>query len=438
MLIKFSTAKSRKLLVSSALLVSILSHENFVTAQDGNLDNIIDSKSSKIAKDIMKWRRHLHENPELSNEEIKTAKYVESLLKQFGLKPQNGVAKTGVVALLQGGLSGPTVAIRADMDALPILEETGLKFSSKNKGVMHACGHDFHTSILLGVAKLLSESKKDIPGNIKFIFQPAEEAPSGQLVGARLMVDEGVLKNPDVEAIFGLHVGSDLDVGALGYASGPFMASSDLFTITIKGKRAHGAYPWKGIDAILVASEVVTSLQTIVSRRIDARKPVVVTIGKIIGGENFNIIADEVVLEGTVRTLDHDAHAKVPEIMKEIIDGITSAHNAKYEFSYTRGAPVTVNDPELTANSVLSLKSTSGIDSVHIITPTMGAEDFAWFANEVPGFYFDLGVRNEQEGKIHGVHTAFFNPDERALEIGVRVMSNVVINYLRNNNKLRK
>lgn len=203
MQIKFSTVILRKLLVSSALLISILSHENFVTAQDGNMDNFIDSKSSKIAKDVKKWRRHLHENPELSSEEFKTAKYVESLLKKFGLNPQNGVAKTGVVAVLQGGLPGPTVAIRADMDALPILEETGLKFSSKNKGVMHACGHDFHTSILLGVAKLLSERKKDIPGTIKFIFQPAEEAPSGQLVGARLMVDEGVLKNPDIEAING-------------------------------------------------------------------------------------------------------------------------------------------------------------------------------------------------------------------------------------------
>lgn len=399
------------------------------------MNNIIDSKSSKIAKDVKKWRRHLHENPELSNEEFKTAKYVESQLKKFGFKPQKGVAKTGVVALLKGGLPGPTIAIRADMDALPIFEETGLKFKSKNKGVMHACGHDFHTSILLGVAKLLSEMKEEIPGKIKFIFQPAEEAPSGQIVGARLMVDEGVLKNPDVEAIFGLHVGSDIDVGSLGYASGPFMASSDLFTITIKGKRSHGAYPWKGIDAILVASEVVTSLQSIVSRRIDARKPVVITVGKINGGENFNIIADEVILEGTVRTLDPDAHAKVPLIMKELLDGITSAHGANYELSYTRGAPVTVNDPELTSDSVPSLENTTGIDSVHIITPTMGAEDFAWFANEIPAFYFDLGVRNESEGKIHGVHTAFFNPDEKALEIGVRVMSNVVVDYLRNNAK---
>ena len=424
-----------KLVVFSALLIFILSQENFVTAQDTDLNNMINSKSSIIAKDVKEWRRHIHKNPELSNEETETAKYVESLLKKFGLKPQTGIAKTGVVALLQGGLPGPTIAIRADMDALPILEETGLKFSSKNKGVMHACGHDFHTSILLGVAKLLSEMKEDIPGKIKFIFQPAEEAPSGQLVGARLMVDEGVLKNPDVEAIFGLHVGTDLEVGTLGYASGPFMASSDLFKITIHGKRAHGAYPWKGIDAIIVASEVVTSLQTIVSRRIDARQPVVITVGKINGGENFNIIADEVVLEGTVRTLDPDAHAKVPEMMKEILDGITSAHGAKYEFSYTRGAPVTVNDPELTAASVPSLENTPGIDSVHIITPTMGAEDFAWFANEVPGFYFDLGVRNESEGKIYGVHTAFFNPDERALEIGVRTMSNVVIDYLRNNSK---
>ncbi len=431
----FSVIRAGKNLIPSALFISIILLQNFVTAQDGKLNNIIDSKSSKIAKDVKEWRRYIHENPELSNEEIKTAKYVESRLKKFGLNPQGGVAKTGVVAVLQGGLPGPTIAIRADMDALPILEETGLEFSSKNKGVMHACGHDFHTSILLGVAKLLSEMKEDIPGKIKFIFQPAEEAPSGQLVGARLMVDEGVLKNPDVEAIFGLHVGSDLDVGAIGYTSGPFMASSDLFTITIHGKRSHGAYPWKGIDAILVASEVVTSLQTIVSRRIDARKPVVITVGKINGGENFNIIADEVVLEGTVRTLDPDAHEKVPELMKEIIDGITSAHSANYEFSYTRGAPVTVNDPELTAASVPSLENTSGIDSVHIVTPTMGAEDFAWFANEVPGFYFDIGVRNESEGRIHGVHTALFNPDERALEIGVRAMSNVVIDYLRNNNK---
>jgi len=396
------------------------------------LINTIKTNSSEVSRDVIKWRRQLHENPELSNEEKKTSKFVESQLKKFGLKPVSGIAKTGVVAVLEGGKPGPVIAVRADMDALPIEEETGLKFSSKNKGVMHACGHDFHTSILLGVAKILTEVKDRLPGKVKFIFQPAEEAPSGQMVGARLMTKEGVLKNPDVEAIFGLHVDSNLEVGSLGYVSGPFMASSDLFKITIKGKRSHAAYPWKGIDAIVVASEVVTSLQNIVTRKIDARKPVVVTVGKINGGENFNIIADKVILEGTVRTLDPAAHEKVPALMEEIVKGITSAHGASYNFIYTKGAPVNVNDPELTAISVPFLESTSGIDSIRVGNPTMGAEDFAWFAQEIPGFYFDLGVRNESEGRIHGVHTALFNPDEDALEIGVRAMSTLLIEYLSN------
>jgi len=416
------------------LLIFILS-TSAIKGQSSKLINTIEINSGKISKDVRKWRRQLHENPELSNEEKKTSKFVESQLRKFGLKPIRGVAKTGVVAVLEGGKPGPIIAVRADMDALPIEEETGLKFSSKNSGVMHACGHDFHTSILLGVAKILSEAKDEIPGKIKFIFQPAEEAPSGQMVGARLMVKEGVLKNPDVEAIFGLHVDANLEVGSLGYVSGPFMASSDLFRITIRGKRSHGAYPWKGIDAIVVASEVVTSLQNIVSRKIDARKPVVITVGTIHGGDGFNIIADEVTLVGTVRTLDPAAHAKVPTLMEEIIKGITSAHGATYEFDYTNGAPVTVNDPELTAKSIPFLKSTSGIDSVHVNNPTMGAEDFAWFAQEVPGFYFDLGVRNEAEGKIYGVHTALFNPDEDALEIGVRTMSTLLVKYLSNHAK---
>jgi len=419
------------ILILSLLILSTSS----IKGQNSKMINTIKINSGKVSKDVKKWRRHLHENPELSNEEKETSKYVESQLKKFGLKPVSGIAKTGVVAVLEGGKPGPIIAVRADMDALPIEEETGLKFSSKNNGVMHACGHDFHTSILLGVAKILTEMKDDIPGKVKFIFQPAEEAPSGQMVGARLMTKEGVLKNPDVEAIFGMHVDTELEVGSLGYVSGPFMASSDLFKITVKGKRSHGAYPWKGIDAIVVASEIVTSLQNIVSRKIDARKPVVVTVGKINGGEAFNIIADEVILEGTVRTLDPAAHEKVPTLMEEIIKGITSAHGASYEFEYTKGAPVSVNDPELTAISVPFLKSTSGIDSVHINTPTMGAEDFAWFAQEVPGFYFDIGVRNESEGKIYGVHTALFNPDEDALEIGVRAMSTLLIKYLSNNSK---
>ena len=404
-----------------------------IKGRDRDLNKTIKARSTEIAADVKTWRRHIHENPELSNQENETSKFVESNLKKFGLKPVNGVANTGVVALLVGGKPGPTIAVRADMDALPIEEETGLKFASKNKGVMHACGHDFHTSILLGVAKLLNEVKEELPGKVKFIFQPAEEAPSGQMVGARLMVKEGVLNSPDVGAIFGLHVASELEVGQLGYVAGPFMASSDLFKITIHGKRSHGAYPWKGIDAIVVASEVVTALQSVVSRRIDARKPVVVTVGKIIGGENFNIIADEVILEGTVRTLDPEAHEQVPIIIEKILKGITSAHGASYEISYTRGAPVTVNDPELTSQSISSLESAVGENSVIVGNPTMGAEYFAWFANEVPGFYFDLGVRNEDENKVYGVHTAFFNPDEDALELGVRAMSLVIVDYLTRN-----
>jgi amidohydrolase len=370
--------------------------------------------------------------PELSNREERTSRVVAEKLRALGLEDvRTGVGKYGVIALLKGARPGPVVAVRADMDALPIQENIDAPYKSRNPGVKHACGHDAHTAIQLGVAEVLSKMRDQIRGTIKFIFQPAEEgAPPGEEGGAQLMVKEGALDNPRPQAIFGLHVFPNIEVGQVAYNSGPALASSDRFVITIKGRKVHAAYPHDGIDAVVVAAECVTALQTIRSRRINTQEPIVITVGIIQGGNRFNIIADEVKLEGTVRTLSEEVRRNVQALMRQTLAGITSAYGATYEMQYEEGAAVTYNDPKLVEEAVPTLKRVVGEANVHSPKPQMGAEDFSYFQRVVPGFFYFLGVGNKAKGISAMNHTPEFDIDEDSLVVGVKVMANVLLDYL--------
>lgn len=401
------------------------------TALDQRLVQALDREIEKNQSEIIKIRRYLHMNPELSNREFETAKLVASKLSSLGLEVQSGVAGTGVVGLLRGNRPGPTVAIRADMDALPVQELNTFPYRSLNPGVMHACGHDVHTSIALGTAMVLSKMKDRIRGNVKFIFQPAEEgAPPGEEGGASVMIKEGVLENPAVRAIFGLHVWPDLEVGTAGYASGYIMASSDSFTITIKGKSAHAARPQDGIDAIVVAAEVVNNLQTIVSRALDPTEPAVITIGKIQGGVRSNIIAEKMILEGTVRTLSEDLRHKIPRLMEAIIAGTARSHGANYIFDYQKQLPPVYNHPDFVRAMLPALKGCFSQENTLEVKPQMVAEDFALFAERIPAFMFLLGVKSPGQVKAAPLHSPYFNPDETAISLGIRAMCHLVINGL--------
>jgi amidohydrolase len=355
------------------------------------------------------------------------------------------VAVTGVVALLEGGKPGPVVAVRADMDALPVTESSDLPFKSTKRatyldqevGVAHACGHDIHTSVLLGVASALAAVRADLPGTVKFIFQPAEEgAPPGDITGALKMLRAGVLDNPRPQAILGLHSFPELQdgvvgqVGKVGWASGPTYAAVDQFTVKIKGKQSHGAQPHLGIDPIVTAAQAVLALQTIRSRSLSPLEPSVVTVGIFRGGERFNIIPAEVHLEGTVRTYSEATRAAVEKRMREILDGITKAAGASFEITYLQNAPATINEPALSERSRASLENTLGKDNVVAVQPTMGGEDFAYFANEVPGFYFRLGVVAPGT-KSGGLHTPDFRADDSAIPVGMRAMAHLVLDTLK-------
>lgn len=317
------------------------------------------------------------------------------------------------------------------MDALPIQELNDVPYKSQNPGVKHACGHDIHMTVALGTAEVLSGMKDRLKGNVKFIFQPAEEGPpEGEEGGAMLMIKEGVLENPKVEAVFGLHVMPFLDAGTVGYRSGPLMASADKFDIDIIGKKVHAAYPHTGIDPVPIAAQVVMGLQTVVSRQIDAREPAVLSIGIIEGGNRFNILADKVRLVGTVRTLNATLRQDIAERMEKIVKGITATYGATYAFSYKEGTAVTVNDAELTRRTATVLERVIGAKNVINVPPTMGAEDFSYFGEKAPAFYYFLGVRNEKKGFVHQIHTEWFDADEDALPIGVKLMTSVVLDYL--------
>ena len=402
----------------------------------------IDKAISKNLNTIIDLRHQIHQYPELGNREYKTAKLVAEHLRSLGIEVETDIAYTGVVGVLKGNKPGPVVAVRADMDALPVTEETDLSFKStvkttyldKEVGVMHACGHDIHTSVQLGVASVLASMKRSLPGTVKFIFQPAEEGPPpGEEGGADLMLKEGVFDNPKPSAIFGLHTHAALAVGELGLTIGPAMAAVDQFIITIKGKQSHGAYPHKSVDPIIMATEVVTAFQTIRSRSLSPLEPSVVTVGIIRGGERFNIIPEEVHLEGTVRTYNKDVQDMVEKRMNEILEGITLAYGGSFELNYDRGTPATINDPELCKQMIPTLERVVGKDNLKMMDPVMGGEDFALFANEVPGIYYRLGV--VKPGTTSGwIHTPTFRADDSCLEVGIRAMSNMVVDYLKSSN----
>ena len=416
----------KTLLLSFALLFSALQG----TTVDKNTARRIEEEIEKHKLEIIKIRRFIHMNPELGNREFETAKLVASKLMSLGLEIKTGVAKTGVVAILRGDQQGYTVGIRADMDALPIDELTDVPFKSLNPGIMHACGHDIHTSIALGTAIVLNSLKDKIKGNIKFIFQPAEEGPPpGEKGGASLMIEEGVLDEPPVGAILGLHVWPE-NLGEVFFSPGPVLASSDWFQIIIKGKSSHGARPHEGIDSIVLASQVVLSLQSAISRAIDPTDPAVLSIGIISGGRRSNIIAEEVLLEGTVRTLSKTNREKIPQMIENVVRGITQSFGADYTFSYRKGSPSVYNHPELVKIIRPTLLKVLGEQSVKDLKPQMVAEDFAYYCQNIPGFFFLLGVKNPEEKTIAPLHSPYFNPDERSIPLGIKIMCHLLLDIL--------
>jgi len=380
---------------------------------------------------LVEQRRDFHMHPELSNREERTSRIVAERLRALGLDDvKTGVGKYGVVALLKGSKPGPVVAVRADMDALPIQETIDVPYKSLTPGVKHACGHDVHTTVELGVAEVLSKMRDQISGSIKFIFQPAEEgAPQGEEGGAKLMVKEGALENPRPAAIFGLHTAA-VEVGQIGYQSGPAMASSDRFTITIRGKRSHGAQPQLGVDAIVVAAECVTALQTIRSRRIDPLEPLVITVGTIKGGDRNNIVAEEVKMEGTMRTMSEEVRTRAQEMMRQTLASVTSAYGATFDLRFDDSNPVTYNEPRLVDETLPTIRRIVGDSNVIALKPFMPAEDFSYYQKVIPGFFYFLGVANRAKGLTPAWHTADFDVDEESLVVGVKVMANVLLDYL--------
>jgi len=385
----------------------------------------------KHKQDIIDIRRFIHMNPELSNREFETSKLVSSKLLSLDMEVRSEIAKTGVVGLLRGKHEGITIGVRADMDALPIEEQTGLAYASLNTGVMHACGHDIHTSMALGAAIVLNEMKDIVKGNIKFIFQPAEEgAPPEEEGGASLMIKQGVLKNPPVRAIIGMHVWPEAETGEVLISPGTIFAGSDTFKITINGKSSHGARPHKGIDAVYIASQVVVSIYSMMSRTVDPVNPAVVTIGKISGGSRSNIIADEVTMEGTVRTLNRDTQDKIKQLIERIVVSNTQPFGASYSYIYNRGTSPLYNHPDLTAILRPSLVDAVGQNNVRSFAPQMVAEDFSEYSERLPGFYFLLGVKPAWEDSIHPLHSSQFNPDENCIPVGIKVLCHLLLDCL--------
>lgn len=389
-------------------------------------DDWIKQKIRELEPRIIEMRRHIHQYPELGLQEYETAKYVGDILASLNIKVQTGIASTGVVGVLHGVKPGKMVALRADMDALPITEKTGLPFASVNPGIMHACGHDAHTASLLGTAMILSELRHEFSGSVKFIFQPAEENPGG----AKMMVEQGVLEG--VDAIVGAHVRQQIPVGEVGIRSGAILACSDTFDISIVGRGAHGAFPHFGVDAVAVASHVVIALQTFVSREINPVKPVVVTVSSISGGQGgYNTIADEIKMKGTVRSFDAALRNSMPERMEEIIAGVTKTMRAGYEFSYHTGYPATVNDKKITAKVEKTLQRILGQSRIfHMPEPTMAAEDMSYFLEKVPGTFLFIGSGNSEKGIVTPSHCSTFNIDEGALAIMTEVMTFSAIDLL--------
>jgi amidohydrolase len=404
----------------------------------------IEALAAPLDAKVQTWRRDIHQNPELSNREVRTAALVAEHLRALGLEEiRTGLAHHGVTAVLRGAKPGPRIALRADMDALPVTEQVDLPFASKittefrgeTVGVMHACGHDAHTAILMGVAEALAAQRERLAGEILFVFQPAEEgAPAGEQGGASLMLREGLFKDFRPEAMFGLHVWSALHVGEIGYRSGPFMAASDSFAITVKGRQTHGSRPWGGIDPIAISALLVASAQQIVSREMDiSRLPVVLSFGAIKGGIRFNIIPDQVELIGTIRSFDAAMREDVLARLRRIAEHTAAAHGATVALSVPDpdGNPVTVNDPALTARMLSSLHKVVGAERVREISLVMGAEDFSYYALEVPALFFFVGAtpRSTPLAEAPSNHSPHFFLDEKALRIGLRGLLQLVADY---------
>ncbi|AGK98915.1 M20 metallopeptidase family protein [Clostridium pasteurianum] len=387
---------------------------------------LISDLAYEIESDIIDIRRTIHKNPELAIQEFKTAKLVAKKLKELGIEVTEKVGKTGVIGLLRGEAEGKTVALRADMDALPIQEKNNHEFKSVNKNIMHACGHDVHTAALLGAADILSKIRHLIRGNVKFIFQPSEESPLG---GAHEMIEEGVMENPKVDAIFGLHVDPNLLAGDIGLRSGEFYATAGGFEIEVIGKSGHGALPHKATDAIIVASELVLSLQTIASSKINPLEPFVITIGTINGGNKANIVADKVTLTGTIRFFNKDIHDSVKGIIENVVKGITLAHGASYNFKFRIGDSPLINDENMINIAKKSAIEIVGDEKVKSVPKTLLGEDFVFYSQIVPSAFMSLGVGFLNKKKF-SLHNANFDLDERALPIGAALLANTAINFL--------
>jgi amidohydrolase len=412
---------------------------NQSTAQD--LNSLIDTKSAALQNQLTQWRRHLHQHPELGNREFKTSAYIVDQLKDLGLEIKTGIAKTGVVAILKGGKPGPVIALRADMDALPVKERVNIPYASTDSSmygnvkvpVMHACGHDAHVAMLIGTAKVLASMKKDIAGTVKFIFQPAEEGPpAGEEGGAGLMVKEGVMENPKVDVIFGMHIESWIPAGDIQYKPGAFMASADMFTIKVKGKSSHGSQPWLGVDPISVSAQIIAGLQNIVSRQMELTKaPVVITVSVINSGVRFNIIPEEAYMEGTLRTLDSKMQKDVQARMRLTAAKIAEASNATAEINFYEKTLVTYNTPELVEKMIPSLQRAAGKNNVRPMEWVTGAEDFSYFGTKAPAFFFYFGgmPRGNDAKNAPPHHTPDFMIDDSQLFIGVKTFCQLVFDY---------
>lgn len=427
----------RRAIVLSAIL-AVSSLNGFASDLAPELDSLADQLEPKV----IAWRHDIHEHPELGNREFRTSALVADHLKALGLEVQTGVAHTGVVALLKGGKPGPVVALRADMDALPVTEEVDLPYASKVKatwagketGVMHACGHDTHVAILMGVAEALAKVKDQLPGTVKFIFQPAEESPPpGEEGGAALMVKQGAMENPHVDVVFGLHITSAAETGVIGYRPGPFLAAMDILKITVQGRTTHGSAPWTGVDPIVASAQIVLGLQTIVSRQVNVtQEPAVITIGGIDGGNRFNIIPDKVEMVGTIRTFDEKMRDDIHKRVKLTVESIAAASGATATVVIDKPYNVTINEQALTDRMLPTLQRVAGADNVKLRAKITGSEDFSFFAQQAPGLFIFIGgsPKGTDMSKVAYNHSSKFFVEDGAMKLGVRALLNLTVDYL--------
>ncbi|MBL6818521.1 MAG: M20 family metallopeptidase [Proteobacteria bacterium] len=419
------------------LITIVISNQAF-----SDLKKELDKSIDPLMKKVVEWRHDIHQNPELSNREYRTSKKVANHLEALGIEVETKIAYTGVVGLIRGELPGPTIALRADMDALPVVEKTGLPYASKDKtkylgqtvGIMHACGHDAHVAILMGVAEFLSKNKKSLKGNVMLIFQPAEEGPpEGENGGAKMMLEEGIFDRYKPEAIFGLHVGNGPH-GYVGVASGPAMAAASTYRIKIKGVQAHGSRPWDSIDPIMATAELIQNLNTIVSRRINiVNNPAVISVGIVRSGTRGNIIPEDSEIQGTIRTFDPDLRAEIYDEIRQVASGVALGTGTEISVEFDVGGfyPVTFNDKDLVKRLTPSLKQAAS-NKVYEMTPSTGAEDFSFFSNEIPGMYFWLGVNAPGVMEAPGNHSPYFVVDDGALDVGLKAMVYLVEDYSQN------